>query len=71
MAITVSRLDDAYEASVTLPHGTPWNSPNTMSALAIVAKLRELGCHTTDIDEAFQAADPRWKERLRGPTDRP
>jgi len=34
-----------------------------MSPNEIFDKLIDLGCHTTDISDAFYAADPFWTER--------
>ena len=62
MAIVIVSAGDLYEATVTPPHGrsVPWVSPRPMTADALVAALRELGCHQTDIGDAFHDADPDW-----------
>jgi hypothetical protein len=61
MAISVERVGDGYSAAVTPPHGTKhWASPEPLSRDALIQSLRDLGCHTTDIGDAFYAADPEW-----------
>jgi hypothetical protein len=60
MAIVIFPAGDLYEATVTPPHGrgVRWASPQPMTANSLVAALRELGCHQTDIGDAFHDADP-------------
>jgi len=63
--IEVSRSGDRYSASVTPPHGgaQPWATTEPMSEEALVERLLALGCHQTDIGDAFEAADPGWASR--------
>lgn len=63
--IRVWMVDDRYMADVTPPHGdgTPWRSQAPMGVDALVNALRDLGCHQTDIGDAFYAADPEWLPR--------
>lgn len=65
MAIRIRRVDSKYIAEVTPPHGggSRWASPGPMSADDVIAKLRSLGCHQTDIADAFDEADPGWDMR--------
>lgn len=67
MAIVVTRTGNLYGATVTPPHGKgkPWSSPEAMPGSKLIDRLRELGCHTTDITDAFYEADPSWLERLK------
>ena len=62
MAIQNKSTGSGYEAIATPPHvrGQPWTTPNPMKARELVAALRELGCHPTDIGDAFYAANPSW-----------
>lgn len=62
MPITIRLVEDTvYSASVTPPHGKEiWHTAQPMTAKNLVAKLRELGCHTTDIADAFYATNPDW-----------
>lgn len=45
---------------MTQPHGgdQPWTSPTAVPRDDLIDALRKLGCHTTDIGDAFYAADP-------------
>jgi hypothetical protein len=63
MPITIYKADDKYHVAVSPPSGRFWRSSTPMSAREIVRKLGELGCHSTDITDAFYAADPFWSER--------
>jgi hypothetical protein len=65
MAIVIVPAGDLYEAAVTPPHGRGvlWASPGPMTADSIVAALLKLGCHQTDIGDAFHDVDPDWLGR--------
>lgn len=62
MAIVIEKQDGGYSAQVTPPHGggIPWTTTQPMSRDALIAALRERGCHQTDIGDAFYEADPQW-----------
>jgi hypothetical protein len=64
MAITITKVGSRYVAEVTAPHGSGmrWSSPAPATRDDLVSTLRELGCHQTDIGDAFYAADPSWLE---------
>jgi hypothetical protein len=57
--IQIKKHGDEYVATVTPPHGSGahWQSL-ALSRPALVAEPRAHGCHTTDIGDAFYAADP-------------
>ncbi len=61
MPIVIRRLGDLYEATVTPPHGSAeaWASPRPMTVNALIAALRQQGCHQTDIGDAFYEAPDR------------
>jgi hypothetical protein len=65
MPIVILRTAGLYSAQVTPPHGggAPWSSPAPMSRDELVAALRAIGCHQTDIGDAFFGADPEWLSR--------
>jgi hypothetical protein len=63
MPITIWKADDKYQVAVSPPHGSTWRVTTPMSVDEIVNKLIDLGCHTTDIGDAFYAADPFWTEK--------
>ena len=53
-----------YTARVTPPHGR--NSSVEIGPLLaddLIRELQVLGCHQTDIGDAFYDADPLWAER--------
>lgn len=62
MTIEIRRQDGLYSAIVSPPRGNghPWRTEQPLSANELVDRLRDLGCHTTDISDAFYAAYPYW-----------
>jgi hypothetical protein len=64
--LLVLRVEQKYEAEVSPPHGRGeyWRTDHPVSAEALIESLRELGCHQTDIGDAFYEADPEWVLRL-------
>jgi hypothetical protein len=61
VAITITQREGGYTAAITRPNGEEaWSTDAPMTVDALVAKLQELGCHQTDIGDAFYAADPLW-----------
>lgn len=66
MAITITRAGTKYQAEVSPPHGRGeyWKTDHPVSAEQLIKSLRELGCHQTDIGDAFYEADPGWALRL-------
>lgn len=62
MAILIKSTGSGYEAVATPPHvrEQAWRTSKPMKARELVAALRELGCHSTDIGDAFYAANPNW-----------
>ncbi len=59
------RVDELYEAMVTPQHGgsEAWSTPRPMPRDALIAALRDRGCHRSDIGDAFYEADPEWQLR--------
>jgi hypothetical protein len=64
MSITITKVGPNYVAEVTRPHGsgTRWMSPRPVTPDDLIAAMRDMGCHRTDIGDAFYAADPSWLE---------
>jgi hypothetical protein len=62
MTITVSKIGEGYMAKVTPPHGngSNWESHTPLTSAQLIQKLLALGCHQTDIGDAFYEADPEW-----------
>jgi hypothetical protein len=64
MAIEISMIEGKYHAQVTPPHcEVEWTSDEPMTVDELDARLRQLGCHPTDIGDAFYAADHEWVTR--------
>jgi hypothetical protein len=65
VAINIRQAGDLYVADVTPPHaqGVRWSSPHPMSRDELVAELLRVGCHQTDIGDAFFDADLGWLDR--------
>jgi hypothetical protein len=65
MSIRVAFRDGGYVAAVTPPHGTSrWESGAPTTGRELVDALLNLGCHQTDIADAFYEIDPDWIEHL-------
>ena len=66
MPIKITRTGRMYEAEVTPPHGhgAYWKTDRSVGAKELIESLRNLGCHQTDISDAFYEADPEWVFRL-------
>jgi len=61
MPISIRCVGDRYEANVMPPHSSvEWSTPGPMTVDDLDRKLFELGCHPTDIGDAFYEADPDW-----------
>jgi hypothetical protein len=61
VGISIQRVGNRYEAQVSLPHGrVRWATEQPITRSQLIAKLRELECHQTDIGDAFYEADPEW-----------
>jgi len=62
LPISIKKIEGLYSAEVTPPHGgsTTWSTDKPMARDQLVQVLRDLGCHQTDIGDAFYAADPAW-----------
>jgi len=58
--IVIRKVEGGFIAHVSPPHGQEWHSVEPSSRDEVVAQLRALACHTTDIGDAFFAADPDW-----------
>ena len=64
MTILIQLVGERFTAAVTPPHGSmAWTTAEPMTRTELIAKLRELGCHTTDMSDAFYVADPEWLSR--------
>lgn len=65
MPVAIRMKEGLYEAEVTPPHGKGvlWRTPIPMSRNELAVALLELGCHQTDIGDAFYEADPEWLAR--------
>ena len=55
MPIEITKFGQRYLAEVTPPHGTgtSWTSLQPVNRDELIAQLRRLGCHETDIGDAF------------------
>jgi hypothetical protein len=54
-----------YLGSATPPDvSSAWTALEPLTARELVDELRQLGCHTTDIAEAFHEANPNWLEEV-------
>lgn len=65
VAIRIERVGNLYRAEVSPPHagGSSWTTPKPMTVDDLIAALRDLGCHQTDIGDALYQADPEWQLR--------
>jgi hypothetical protein len=64
VSISIQRVGNRYTAVVTpMDRPEPWATSEPLTQRELIAKLRDLGCHTTDIGDAFYSADPDWLSR--------
>ncbi len=64
MTISIKKVGKNYTAEVTAPHGndTNWTSSAPLSCDELIKQLSAIGCHQTDIGDAFYEANPQWLE---------
>lgn len=62
MTITIEKIGEGYVAKVTPPHGNSsnWETQAPLAPEHLIQELLGLGCHQTDIGDAFYEADPSW-----------
>jgi hypothetical protein len=63
LGIEITKRSDRYEVSLSPPEGPTWRSSKPLTATEVLAKLTELGCHSTDITDALYDADPGWSRK--------
>ena len=63
MAISIFKYGDKYHVAVSPPHGTHWRSSEPLTATEVLKKLGQIGCHSTDVTDALDEADPQWRKR--------
>ena len=56
-----------YSATVSPPHSglRPSSILHPVAAAELIDRLQQLGCHQTDIGDAFYAANPKWLDDVR------
>jgi hypothetical protein len=62
MGLRIKRVNDGYRVNVSPPHGRLWRSDHAMPPTDVLARLEELGCHSTDVTDALDAADVEWAD---------
>ena len=62
MAIKIEKAGNGYLAKITPPHGSGsnWETRVPLTSEQLIQQLLMLGCHQTDIGDAFYEADPEW-----------
>ncbi len=61
MSIVIQKVDSSlYLANVTPPHSTENRACGPLTVRELIVELFRLGCHQTDIGDAFYQADPHW-----------
>ena len=68
MAIKVEvRPNFTYVAEISPPHAhLPWTTSEPMILRSLIKRLKELGCHPTDVGGAIYAVDRDWLNHLDG-----
>jgi hypothetical protein len=63
--IQITKVLGGYIARVSPPqgNGATWETQEPLARHALVEKLLALGCHQTDIGDAFYQADPFWLDQ--------
>lgn len=62
MHIKIQKINNLYSAQVTPSNENiaEWATDTPLSCEILIEKLKKLGCHQTDIGDAFYEADPNW-----------
>lgn len=61
MPIRIEEVDGMYIAWASPPESErEWQTPHPMTIEELDRRLFDLGCHITDISDAFYEADPDW-----------
>ena len=64
MPIVIHLVGERYTAEVTPPHGShAWSTSEPMTQDDLIDAMYKLGCHQTDMGDAFYEADPEWLTR--------
>ena len=65
MTINITKVGGKYTAVVTPPHGnnSNWVSDTPLACDELIEKLNNIGCHQTDIGDAFYEANPEWLDK--------
>ena len=63
MSIRLTTEGENFWVEVTPPHAEAWRSEALLSATEVLEVLGGMGCHSTDITDAPDAADSGWRER--------
>jgi hypothetical protein len=64
MPIVIHLIGERYTAEVTPPHGRQvWSTSEPMTQDDLIREMYKLGCHQTDMGDAFSEADPDWLTR--------
>lgn len=70
MPINLRRVGNCYAGTATPPESDErWETVAPLTAKRIIAELRRVGCHTTDITDSLYEIDPFWQNRLNEPED--
>lgn len=68
MPIDLKRIGNCYVGTATPPESDErWESNVPLTAKQIIAELRRVGCHTTDISDSLFDIDPFLQNRLNEP----
>ena len=60
ISIRVVRTGELYDVEVSPPDGPGWRSESALTPTEVLARLGELGVHSTVITDALSDADPSW-----------
>lgn len=64
MPIKIWRTGDKFLGEASPPEADEeWSATEPMTVDELDRKLYSLGCHITDIGDAFYEADPSWVEK--------
>ena len=59
MAIAIRPVGERFMVELTPPHGY-WRSPDPLAPTDVIARLAELGCHSTDVTDALGFGEQTW-----------
>lgn len=70
MPLIIKKVEHGYIAEAAYNQANIfWKTEAPMAAKKLVRKLLDIGCHQTDIGDAFKSANPDWLNDIKKTDD--